>query len=113
MSRNDIRTAILSAKPKKKVIEMFGQKVEIRQPSVGEILKLREGTDANAEAMFIRVMLGYCYVPGTNEKVFEPTDAEALAAVPFGPEFDEMNQAVADLTQMKVDVQEGNLKGTP
>jgi len=111
MSRDDIRTAILSAKPKKKVIELFGQKIEIRQPQVKDILSIQE-SDSNLDRFF-KVMLQYCYVPNTNEKVFEDADRDALAAVPFGPEFDALNLAISELIDIDVTGQEGNLKGTP
>ena len=109
MSRDDIRTAILNAKPKKKVIELFGQKVEIRQPRVGDILSITESEDGMDR--FMKVMLNYCYVPGTDEKVFEEADRDSLAAVPFGPEFDALNEAISELIEVDVKGQEGNLKG--
>lgn len=111
MSRNDIRTAILNAKPKKKVIELFGQKIELRQPKVGDILTIQDSAD-NLDRFF-SVMLNYCYVPGTDEKVFEEADRDSLASVPFGPEFDTLNEAITDLIEVDVAGQEGNLKGPP
>lgn len=104
--RDDIRTAILTAKPKTKIITVFGIEVELRQSAVGELMA-DAGTDPEVRLdkadAFAHLLIRSCYVPGTNEKVFDEADVDALKQIPFGPELTTLQSAINDL--LGVDVQ--------
>lgn len=83
-TRDEIRAKIFSAKPKFELVEDFyGTDIELRQPDLETALQAR---NAEENEHVFTMLLDYAYVPGTNEKVFEEADVEAIRALPFGPE---------------------------
>jgi hypothetical protein len=101
--RDTLRSAIFSgdnSKPASETVEFFGQDIEIRQPAVGTVL-------ADAEKMsqqgIIGVLIQYCYVPGTDEKLFDEADADSMKALPWGPDFLRAQQAINKLSGVKAD----------
>lgn len=106
-TRDEIRSKMFSGNEfKKEEINLFGADVEIRQPSLGAMLEFQQNDDRK-EAMF-QVLLGYCYIPGTDEKVFEAGDKDSILAMPFGPDIVELNKAIEKLTDIDVSGAEGN-----
>lgn len=90
-ARDRIRSAVFNAKPKTDEMIFFGQKVELRQPSLGAIMGVRERSQ---EEQTYQMLLNYTYVPGTGELVFEPGDVEALKEIPFGEDMQEFTKRV-------------------
>src|SRR5690349_13839844 len=103
--RDEIRAAIFSGKNiRKERISLFGTEIEVRQPTLGEMLDFQSMEDRkNAIA---RLLITYSYVPNTDIKVFEDTDMESLLALPFGAELVEVNNAIERLTSVQVQVDE-------
>jgi hypothetical protein len=104
-TRESIRQKLLSssnAKPKSKVISLFGVDVEVRQPTLRAMMEFKaiEENDVRVTTVIIR----YCYVPGTQELVFEESDADMILEWPFGEDITRLNAAVAELTG--VDIQQ-------
>lgn len=102
-ARDKVRERIFSAEvrtPRKRVINLFGEEVEIRQPTFQQILQAQENPN-RAEAV-IDIILLYCYIPGTDELVFDASDRESLMSMPFGVDFVRASEAVADLTNVKL-----------
>lgn len=98
-SRNDIRAKIFAKREiKKKVIQFFGSEIELRQPTLGDIINARENEDR--QAAVIETLVKYAYVPGTDERVFEDADAEAFANMPFGADFLRASKALEELTEV-------------
>lgn len=113
-ARNAMRAALFDSKNQTfKVIQitMFGQKVDVRQPSIDQIeritQKFREDTE-NERSAIVRMIISYCYVPGTEEKVFEDADADMLLTLPGGGWLTEFNKAVSALTELDVGEAEKN-----
>ena len=104
--RNTIRSAIFSAKPEKKLVNFFGQEVEVRTSSLKEILEVQENEDRK-EAI-VQIMIRYCYVPGTEEHVFEIADKDSILKLPAGKWLTDMNKAVTELTDINIDDTEKN-----
>ena len=102
--RDSIRSGIFSAKPVSDTITIFGNKVEIRQMSTGAIMDLR--SDENRKEAMIRSVIGHCYVPGTNEKVFDETDIEALLEVPFSGDMVKLSEAIGKLSGVDLEIEE-------
>ena len=90
-SRDDIRAAIFGAKPNSTTIEFFGHNIELRQPTLGDTMAMRR---ANAEDATVQMLVQYAFVPGTNDHVFEETDADSIRNIPFGPDMLRLSQAV-------------------
>lgn len=93
--RNRIRSKVLgSTKLQRKSIQLFGEEVEVQQPNIGDIINA--GT--NETDTIIDWMIEYIYVPGTNDKVFEMTDRDALLQLPYGAEAKKFTNAFRELS---------------
>lgn len=98
-TRDAIRAKVFAYKPLKKVvINIFGADIELRQPTLGSIMDARDAENTNAGV--IDTLIQYAYIPGTDEKVFEDTDAEAFKQLPA----DTWIQTVADALTKLSDV---------
>lgn len=98
-SRDAIRARIFaSRKPASKIITFFGEEIEFRQSTFGEILAAKES--ASPESAVIGALVSQAFIPGTNEHVFEEGDAEALKAQPFGDDFIRVAKTIEELTQV-------------
>ncbi len=108
-TRDEVRAALFDAKNKKResrIIQILGVDVEIRQPTIDQINRMSKvaGDDTDPESnTFIEILLEYCYVPGTTEKVFETGDKESLAEFPVGSWLGGINKAIEQMTDIKVD----------
>jgi len=100
--RDELRGKIFAHRPlKSEIVHIWGQDVEVRQPTLGQILNVRE--DPDRRKAIIRLMIDYCFVPGTNERVFEEGDFESIIAMPFGDDLKAVNQAINKLTGIQVE----------
>lgn len=98
-TKESIRATIFGLKPLSKVVNIGSVDIEVRQPSVGDFLAA--GSVGDRKAMMMQMLVEYCYVPGTNEKVFEETDVESLASIPAGLAWMDLTQAIDDLTETR------------
>ena len=109
VSRDSVRAAILNAKNtsrKSKLIDFFGQSIEIRQPTIGQLNAMN---DDSKTPTIITLLLEYCYIPGEkNTKVFEPADKDELLNIPTGEWLHNFNKAIEELTGVNVEVAEKN-----
>jgi len=111
LTRDELREKLFKKhKPETEIIEIYGAEVELHQPSVGEILDLKEEKDAKKAMM--RVLTNYCCVPGTEEVVFEDTDTDMIMAWPLGTWFTELHEAFERLTDISLPDAEKNLEAT-
>ena len=110
--RDKLRSELLKKREfKKKIITLFDQEVEIRQPSLGQVLTVREEKDRRK--LTHRMYIDHCFVPGTDEKVFEEGDLEVLMALPFEDAWIQLSSAVAELTGVDLEDAEKNSESTP
>jgi hypothetical protein len=98
--------------PAKREIMLFGEKVEIRQPTLAQISRLSKQGDNDKVPPIVKIMIEYIYVPGTDDKVFDSADAEQLAGMPSGKWLSDMNTAIEELTGVDVKVAEKNSEET-
>ena len=96
-TRDDIRGAIFNQPIQHTEIQFAGITMELRQPSVGAIIG-REKTDS--KAFMTQMLIDYCFVPGTGEKVFEETDQESLMAVPFNADWINLQKKIDKLSDL-------------
>lgn len=97
--RDELRAKLLATRePTSEVIDFFGGQIELRQPTLADILKATASKDQNAAV--INTLVNYAYVPGTDERIFEDTDAASLLSLPFGGDFMRVSQALERLTQV-------------
>jgi len=91
--RNQIRTRVLSEKLESSVIELDdGTKIEVRQTSVGQMLDTVN--EADLKKRMARLLIDTCYVPSTDEKVFEEADFDVLMTLPSGGTYQKLIDAI-------------------
>lgn len=106
--RSALRNAILGTQHsfRAKTISFFGEEIELRQSTLKDVLDAQDTEDR--KSAMVGMLVRYAYVPGTNEKVFEEEDADAIMQLPFGPDFTAVNEAIAEITGVNITVQEKN-----
>lgn len=98
-TRDEIRAKIFQSKVlKREIIEFFGMQIEIRQSTLTDILNARE--EENGQSAVIRNLVQNAYVPKTDIKVFEDTDADSFGALPFGADFIRVSKALEKLSEV-------------
>lgn len=107
MTRDQIREQIFRAEsmlPKTKAVSFFGADIEVRQPDVETILDYRDAAaqKRDTKEQMVQMLITYCYVPGTDEKVFEEGDADSLLKMPFGGDFTRLQVAMSELSDVKL-----------
>ena len=104
MTREEIRNAILSGKAvKKEIVNAFGVEIVLRQPSIGGILSMQDGEDKGN--MVAQSLIKYCYVPGTEDKVFDEADADVILGLPFDEDFQKIQDGINKLMDINVDAE--------
>lgn len=105
-TRDQIREAFFNIKPKVKLVP-FGQfEIELRQPSVREVMGQGSSTEDRALNM-CKMLMNYCYVPGSSERVFDDADIDSMKEVPVSEEWMALTQAINDLTAVAELAKEG------
>lgn len=98
-ARDELRAKVFAEKKLNIVpVVFFGVTIELRQPIMSDILKAQ--TNEDREAAIIQTLVDYAYVPGTEEKCFEDTDAAAFKTMPFGADFLRVSKALEELTEV-------------
>lgn len=112
-TRDELRAAILGKehKPAFKIVKFFGADIEVRQPQLGTILDAQDNPDR--QAGILGMIIERCFVPGTNEKVFEPEDLDVLRSKPFGKDFTDINDAIEELSGVNFQEQKPGSESTP
>ncbi len=99
--RDQIRAAAFNQSKASKIVMYAGQEIEVRQPEVGvAFAKNTAGDERSGKTMVVQMLIDYCYVPGTDEKVFDDADMDALLALPFNGDWLRLNQAINELTDL-------------
>jgi len=100
--------------------------VEVRQPTIRERSEIgrqcvqvieqggRTATAVDGFKLRLRSVLVCCYVPGTDERIFEDADLENLAGYPSGCYVDELAETALELQNLSDAEDAGkNSKATP
>ena len=112
LSKDQIRAKIFSKQNfATKRVDFFGTEVELRQPSLEDVLELQASPDT--KDAIINALIKYTYVPGTSDPVFNNADKPHLLKLPFGKEFSALNDAIAELTNIDILGEEKNSVSTP
>ena len=106
---DEIRSAIFSSSNFKSTeIELFGKAVEVRQPSVGQLMSLTEEGSDTVRSAAVNAMIAFTYLPGTNQKIFTSADKDGLLNLPMGQWFIDFQTVWADLASIDVGEAEEN-----
>lgn len=111
LTRDNVRARIFAAdntRGEAEIINFFGTKIELRQPSVGDMQKFSEQAGQGDTTQFTQILVSYSYVPGTNEKVFESGDVASLNLLPFNAEMQHVVTVIERFTNLSVQEAEKN-----
>ena len=90
---------------KSTTVEIDGEEFEIRQPSVKERMDIfnHSSKDGGVNALDFQLwsVIRTCYVPGTNERVFEDSDYSVLADQPAGSFLDKLGEAAMTMLNLE------------
>jgi hypothetical protein len=111
-TRDELRKTIFkNSKPLSKRVVFFGAEIEMRQPPMKTVLELQQLEDKAAAAA--QMIVGYAFVPGTDERVFDEADIDVITQMPFGGDLARINKAISELTDIDILGEEGNSAKTP
>lgn len=92
LTRDDIRSAILTAPADVDKVDCFGIKVEVRAPDLETLTQYRDfKTD---DTVLARAIINNVYVPDTEERVFDEADIDGLMKSKFGKDMRKLVAAV-------------------
>lgn len=102
MTRDEVRSKLFSSKvSRKKTINMGDFEIEVRP--IPMYLLFDADPNNVSRSMFMAIAEA-CYVPGTDEKVFDKEDYETFMNMPLTHEFKALLNEVSEL--MNLDVRE-------
>jgi hypothetical protein len=97
--RDKLRGSILKTiAPASEKVMFFGVEIELRQPTLGDVLSAKQNQDPTAAV--IETLIRQAYVPGTDERVFEEADTSELLLKPFGADFIRVSQALERMSDV-------------
>ena len=111
LSRSQLRGKIFSAKTEKKTVNFMGAEVELRQPGIGQVLEARQAFSDDLKRGTVNMLIKYTYVPGSDEKVFEEADFDAILELPFNADFNNLSSELNKLMGLSIEVSEVALEG--
>lgn len=95
-TRSALRQALLASKPlRREKVTLFGTEVELVQQTLGEVLSIDTSDTKNS---VVEVLIRTCYVPGTNEKVFDESDRDELLNWPVDSWLPDVTKAIEKLS---------------
>lgn len=112
-ARDALRAALLSSKtfkPKSERLHLFGMDVEVKQQTLAEMATLNTNDDSTAVA---RMIVRFCYVPGTNDRIFEEGDIPTIQNWPFGEDVVKLQQTIARLQGINIEQAKEEVKNDP
>lgn len=91
-TRDQIRSAILSAPSEDEILNVFGVQVEIRAPALEDLMQYRDS--ANDDFVMARAIVNNTYVPKSDERVFDNADIPELMKAKFSKDMRTLNAAI-------------------
>lgn len=92
-TKDQIRAAVLDAKPKDEPLDVFGVTLYLREPPTGTILDAQNSEDKKVGLMIL--ITNYVYDSDGNT-VFDEADVDSLLSVPFG---DDMRKLTSEINK--------------
>lgn len=90
--RDLIRSAILDQEIEQILVEVFGVEIEIKAPDLEGLLQYRDAADD--DSIMAKQIINACYVPNTDEPVFDEADVAALMKAKFSKDMKKLIGAI-------------------
>jgi hypothetical protein len=94
-SRDMIREAVMNSKAEEQLITAFGVQIAVRTPALRDLMQYRDMQ--NDENLIARAIVNNCYVPGSNDRIFEDTDVEVLSGLAYNSDMKKLNNAIQNV----------------
>jgi len=94
-NRNEMRSKIFATKRKIVTVQACDLDIESHQPSIREALAL---ADEDSNTTMTDMIIACCFVPNTEEAIFDIADRETLSTLPFGEDITAITKAITELT---------------
>ena len=91
-SRDDIRTAVLDSKGDTELVSFRGVQIEIRSPALEDLVQYRNASED--DTVMARAIVQNCWVPGTQERVFDETDIPAIMKLKLNADMRRLNKTL-------------------
>lgn len=112
LTRDQIRAEIFKTrKPLSVVITFFGQQLELRQPTLADVMAVQETEDR--QSAITQTLVRYAFIPKTEIHVFEAADADAIMQLPFGADMVGVTEALEKLTSVNFQGGKSTSSSTP
>ncbi len=95
---------------KRELVDFLGEPIEIRQPTIDQVNRLANLKDS--ENPLVHVLVEFCYIPGTDIKVFTSGDKDSILNLPAGEWVTKINEAINKMTGVDIKEAEKNLSET-
>lgn len=102
ISRDEMRKALFSIKAKSEIIDFQGVLIEIKAPCIGQVLDDSENTQNDRKEAFAQAVIRSCYVPGTDERVFEAGDLLEIVNWPAGDAINKLQAAMSKVMGVEI-----------
>ena len=89
-------------KPSRREYTFNGVTLEYVQPSIGSMYKTGGNDDGPTKAFIIKSMIYNSVAPGTDEKVFEESDYDAIMEMPATGELQDITRIITELLDLNV-----------
>lgn len=100
-TRDSLRRVLLGTKERKREkITIFGTELELVQQTLGEVLSMDTSDTKNS---VVDILIRTCYIPGTNERVFEESDKDEILNWPMDSWLPNVTSAVEKLNGINVE----------
>lgn len=99
LSREDALAKIFSAKPEHQDTVLFGVAVQLRNPTLEEVLDAQAQEDKKRAA--VDMLIRYVFLPN-GEKLFGEEHVESLLGLPFGKDLQDVQKAIMKLSGIEV-----------
>lgn len=93
--------ALGSRKVKSKIVMINGVEVELRQQSLAKILSPANDKLSQIDRAVLS-FIDHAYFPGTDERIFAPTDLDVIKSWPFDKEWIDIQTSIAELSGIRV-----------
>jgi hypothetical protein len=120
ISRRDaLRARILGKQLKREIVHLKDDDgteydIEVREPTVARMQEMGAQTAVPNSEKMIALVIDHAYIPGSDEKVFEPEDADVIRNLPYRADFSPLLEKVMELGDMisKIEAAKGNSSAT-
>jgi hypothetical protein len=105
VSSSELRQSIFknAKKPQRRQYTFNGVQLEYVQPSIGSMYGKNENGDGPSKAFIIKSMIDNTVAPGTDDRVFEDSDYDAIMEMPATGDLQEITKIITELLDLKVD----------